>query len=172
MFIINEDITVLSGKIKKLAFSDRKDKAYEYTKITARPFETKKGIKWQLEKYKSNQVFHENLSEEEFLCWCETTGKESFKQACLTAEGTTVQYTIFPDKIKRKITGNAITRVETAKHNKEKNYILPQGQNIPALVDLGVFGKDFMVVASKYDKYKQINRFIEIIDDSFTRFGF
>ena len=169
MFIINEDITALKDKIKKLAFSDRKDKAFEYTKITARPFETKKGIKWQLEKHKNNQVFHQNLSEEEFLRWCETVGKESFRQACLTAEGTTVQYTIFPDKIKRKVTGNAITRVETAKHNKEKNYILPQGQNIPALVDLGVFGKDFMVVASKYDKYKQINRFIEIIDDSFSK---
>ncbi len=169
MFIINEDITALKDKIKKLAFSDRKDKAYEYTKITARPFETKKGIKWQLEKHKNNQVFHENLSEEEFLRWCETVGKESFRQACLTAGGTTVQYTIFPDKTKRKVTGNAITKVETAKHNKEKNYILPQGQNIPALVDLGVFGKDFMVVSSKYDKYKQINRFIEIIDDSFSK---
>lgn len=169
MFILNEDILALKGKIKKLAFSDRKDKTSEYAKITARPFETKQGIKWQLEKHKNNQVFHENLSEKDFLCWCENAGKNAYKQACLTAEGTTVQYTIFPDKTKRKVTGNDILKVETAKHNKEKNYILPQGQNIPALVDLGVFGKDFMVVASKYDKYKQINRFIEIIDDSFSK---
>ena len=169
MFIINEDILALSGKIKKLAFSDRKDKAFEYTKITARPFATKQGIKWQLEKHKNNQVFHENLSEKDFLSWCENEGKSAYRQACLTAEGTTVQYTIFPDKTKRKVTGNDIKKVEPAKHNKEKNYILPQGQNIPALVDLGVFGKDFMVVASKYDKYKQINRFIEIIDDSFSK---
>ena len=49
MFIINEDILALRGKIKKLAFSDRKDKTYEYAKVTARPFETKQGIKWQLE---------------------------------------------------------------------------------------------------------------------------
>lgn len=169
MFIINEDILALKGKIKKLAFSDRKDKTFEYTKVTARPFETKKGIKWQLEKHKNNQVFHENLSEKDLLSWCEGSGKSAFKQACLTAEGTTVQYTIFPDKTKRKITGNDIKKVETAKHNKDKNYILPQGQNIPALVDLGVFGKDFMVVSGKYDKYKQINRFIEIIDDSFSK---
>lgn len=169
MFILNEDILALSGKIKKLAFSDRKDKAFEYSKITARPFETKQGIKWQLEKHKNNQVFHENLSEKDFLSWCESTGKSAYRQACLTAEGTTVQYTIFPDKTKRKVTGNDIKKVETAKHNKEKNYILPQGKNIPALVDLGVFGKDFTVVASKYDKYKQINRFIEIIDDSFSK---
>ncbi len=169
MFIINEDILALTGKIKKLAFSDRKDKAYEYTKITARPFQTKKGIKWQLEKHKNNQVFHENLSEEDFLSWCEGAGQSAFKQACLTAEGTSVQYTIFPDKTKRKVTGNDIAKVETAQHNKEKNYILPQGANIPALVDLGVFSKDFTVVKSKYDKYKQINRFIEIIDDSFSK---
>ena len=169
MFIINEDILALKGKIKKLAFSDLKDKNYEYTKVTARPFETKKGIRWQLEKHKNNQVFHENLSEDDLLSWCEYTGKSAFKQACLTAEKTTVQYTIFPDKTKRKVTGNDIKKVEVASHNKEKNYLLPQGQNIPALVDLGVFGKDFMVVASKYDKYKQINRFIEIIDDSFSK---
>lgn len=169
MFIINEDITALCGKIKKLAFSDRKDKTYDFSKITARPFETKKGIMWQLEKHKNNQVFHENLSEKDFLSWCESIGKACFKQACLTVEGTTVQYTIFPDKTKRKVTGNDIKKVETAKHNKEKNYILPQGANIPALVDLGVFSSDFTVVKSKYDKYKQINRFIEIIDDSFSK---
>lgn len=169
MFIINEDITALRGKIKKIAFSDKKDKAFDYTKITARPFTTKKGDMWQLEKHKGNQVFHENLNEDDFLNWCEAIGKISFKQACLTAEGTTVQYTIFPDKTKRKVMGNDITKVETGSHNKEKNYILPQGANIPALVDLGVFTKDFNVVKSKYDKYKQINRFIEIIDDSFSK---
>lgn len=169
MFIINEDITALRGKIKKIAFSDKKDKAFDYTKITARPFTTKKGDMWQLEKHKGNQVFHENLNEDDFFNWCEAIGKISFKQACLTAEGTTVQYTIFPDKTKRKVIGNDITKVETGSHNKDKNYILPQGANIPALVDLGVFTKDFNVVKSKYDKYKQINRFIEIIDDSFSK---
>ncbi len=169
MFVICEDIIALSGKIKKLAFSDRRDITFEYAKITARPFETKKGIMWQLEKYKNNQVFHENLSEADFLLWCEDAGKCRFRQASLTAEGTTVQYTIFPDKTKRKVTGNNVTKIEPAKHNKEKKYILPQGENIPALVDLGVFTEKFTVVASKYDKYKQINRFIEIIDDSFSK---
>lgn len=169
MFIISEDITALNEKVKKIAFSDKKDKAFIYSKIVARPFASKKGIMWQLEKYKNNQVFHENLTQADFLLWCESTGNAEFKQACLTAEGTTVQYTIFPDKIKRKVTGNDIKKVETQSHNKEKNYLLPQGENIPALVDLGIFSKDFYVIKSKYDKYKQINRFIEIIDDSFSK---
>lgn len=166
-FIICDDIIALGEKIKKIALSEKKNKEYEFNKISARPFKSKKGIMWQLERFKNNQVFHLNMSENEFLNWLETEGKNNFRQCCVTAEGTTVHYTLFPDKTKRKVTGNEIKNIEPVSHNKEKSYILKQGENIPALVDLGVFGKDFKVIASKYDKYKQINRFIEIVDDAF-----
>lgn len=46
-----------------------------------------------------------------------------------------------------------------------------EGENIPALVDLGVFTPDFKIVKAKYDKYKQINRFIELVDDAFRAYG-
>ena len=168
--VITDDILSLEGKIKKLAFSEKKQKDSEYAKITVRPFASKKGTMWQLEKYKNNQVFHENMSESDFLSWLEGTADTLFKQCCLTAEGTTVHYTLFADKIKRKVTGNAVT-VSAQSHNKEKEYILKQGENIPALVDLGVFSSDFKIIKSKYDKYKQINRFIEIVDDAFRKLG-
>lgn len=167
-FIICDDIKMLYGKVKKLSMSELKIKNYEFSKITARPFKSKKGVMWQLEKSKNNQVFHQNMSEEEFLLWLSSEGKETFRQICLTGEGVTVHYTVFPDKVKRKETGNAL-KVNTQSHNKEKSYILKQGENIPALVDLGVFSKELTVVKSKYDKFKQINRFIEIIDDAFGK---
>ena len=168
--VITDDILSLGAKVKKLAFSEKKKKDSEFTKITVRPFTSKKGLMWQLEKYKNNQVFHENMSEDAFFLWLTNEAGTLFKQCCLTAEGTTVHYTLFDDKIKRKVTGNAVT-VASQSHNKEKEYILRQGENIPALVDLGVFTEDFKVVKSKYDKYKQINRFIEIVDDAFRKLG-
>lgn len=54
-------------------------------------------------------------------------------------------------------------------HNREKRYLLAEGENIPALVDLGVFTPDMRIVKAKYDKYRQINRFVELIDDSFSK---
>ena len=48
-------------------------------------------------------------------------------------------------------------------HDRGKEYILAEGENIPALVDLGVFTKDFKIVRAKYDKFRQINRFVELV---------
>lgn len=167
-FVICNDIKALGEKVKKLSLSELKNKNYEYSKITARPFKSKKGLMWQREKTKGSQVFHENMTEADFLLWLSTEGKETYRQICLTAEGTTVHYTVFPDKVKRKETSNSL-KVKAQSHNKEKAYILKQGENIPALVDLGVFSKELTIVKSKYDKFKQINRFIEIIDDAFGK---
>lgn len=169
MSVITDDIISLGEKIKKIALSERKIKDFDFSKITVRPFKSKKGTVWQLEKFKDNKVFHENLSKEDFFLWLTDVGEKNFRQISLTAEGVNIHYTVFSDKIKRKETVNTVKKVETKSHNKEKSYILKQGENIPALVDLGVFTKEFKVVNSKYDKYKQINRFIEIIDDSFNK---
>ena len=49
--------------------------------------------------------------------------------------------------------------------NRVKNYILKEGTPVPFLVKLGVMSKDGKVIAQKYDKFRQINRFLEFIDD-------
>ena len=93
---------------------------------------------WQLEQFKGAQVFHKNLSLEQLLLWLEETGEKNFRQAALTAGGVNIHYTVFPDKIKRRESENSFA-AEAKEHDREKAYILKEGENIPALVDLGVF---------------------------------
>ena len=50
-------------------------------------------------------------------------------------------------------------------HNREKAYILPKDKPVPFLIDLGVQSKDGKIIAGKYDKFRQINRFLEFIRD-------
>ena len=166
--VIEKDILEFKEKIIKIVFSEKKDKTFEFSKVSVRPFISKGETKWQLEQFKGAQVFHKNLSFEEFLSWLFETGEKNFRQAALTAESANIHYTIFPDKIKRKESKNTLSAAPK-EHNREKTYLLKEGENIPALVDLGVFSKDFKIVKSKYDKYKQINRFVELIDDCFSK---
>ena len=55
----------------------------------------------------------------------------------------------------------------SAEHNKTKKYLLNEGDDVPIMQELGIFTKENKIVASMYDKFKQINRFVEIIDDEF-----
>ncbi len=166
--VIEKDILSLEDSIIRIVFSEKKQSDVEFSKVSVRPFLSKGKRIWQLEQFKGNQVFHKNLNLEQLFSWIEQTGEKSFRQASLTAGGVNIHYTVFPDKIKRRESSNNLS-AQAKTHDREKTYLLKEGENIPALVDLGVFSKDFRIIKSKYDKYKQINRFVELIDDCFSK---
>jgi len=169
--VILDDLRQHRETLRKLVFSDRSNKSFQYEKICVRPFQKKGETLFQLEQFKGAQVFHQNLRFDDLCAWIQTTGAVQYRQLLLSAAGTDIQYMIRDSRVRRKARETAQAAAAPQAHNREKQYLLREGENIPALVDLGVFTKDFRIVKAKYDKYKQINRFVELIDDAFQKSG-
>ena len=157
------------GEIIKISISSPFSKDEEFNKMTIRPVIIKKQNCFQAERFKNNQVFHLNMSESEFSAFLEEIFKK-YAQIAVFKSGETITFSVGKNgKIKKsKSKNNLHQKSKNAENNRQKEYIFNEGENIPALVDLGVFTPDFKIVNSKYDKFKQINRFIEIVNDAFT----
>ena len=161
---------VFKEDIIKVVISNKLNKEVKYNKITINLKENNKGKFYQIEKFTDKQVFHENInvsiiSDKVYECL-----ENNYKQ--MTAWSNDYTYDMKISKKGKVFLGKKKSdnsKLVKKGHNKEKNYILKEGMIIEPLIDLGVFTKDGKVINSKYDKYKQINRFIEIIDDEIKK---
>ena len=168
--LINAIDKIVEGQVFKIVVSNKKDKENKYNKININFKESKNKKYYQVEKYTDKQVFHENIEIEDLRDYLLDYMENSYKQLAAWSENNT-----FELKISKK--GKVFLGKKNANnsnlinkdHNKKKNYILEEGMIIEPLIDLGVFTKEGKVVKSKYDKYKQINRFVEIIDDEIKK---
>ena len=164
--ILNERENII-----KISVSSPFSKNEEYNKITIRPVNIKNKPCFQAERFKNNQVFHLNMSTNEFSAFL-TEILKKYAQFAIFKSGETITFSVSQSgKIKKSVSSNNLkNQNRNAENNRKKEYIFNEGENIPALVDLGVFTPDFKIVKSKYDKFKQINRFIEIVNDAFTNY--
>ncbi len=126
---------------------------------------------YQIEKYTEKQVFHENLTVDEAVVYCKKMMENDFRQ--LNAWTAGKEYAVSVSK-KGKVLFNSRKAVNECKvnteHNRKKNYILNEGDDIPALRDMGIFTAQGRVSAPMQDKFRQINRFVEIIDDELKNY--
>ncbi len=161
--ITQELATALPG-LSKAVFSQPTDKSAA-PKVELRPLILKGERVYQAERIENNKAFHQNLTDDALLRWAEEGLEGKYRQALIVTETESRQYILKRDGSYKKTGGAAvIARPAAAQgHNREKDYILREGENIPALVDLGVFTRDFKIVRAKYDKFKQINRFVELV---------
>ena len=154
---------VLASQPYKLVLSS--GKGCEYQKIVVQL----KGDYYQIEKYTQKQVFHENVKPAELEEALHALLELGYRQLNSYADAEQMEMKISKKGkvlLNRRKQEGAAAKAAPASHNKEKNYILKEGSIIPPLVDLGIFTADGRVVKSMYDKYRQINRFIEIVDDA------
>lgn len=157
---------MIKANVQKIIISNPATKSEEYKKLVIE----NKGKIYQISKYTEKQVFHENIDPAQLLGRCVELIENHYRQVNGIAESQEHIILISKKgscnyKVKKTATDQVVLSQKQAGHNRKKNYILEEGMNIAPLVDMGVFTKDGKVVNSMYDKYKQINRFIEIIDD-------
>lgn len=144
----------------------------KYIKGYIRPVEIKGNSMMQIELFTKTQSFAHNYNYDEFSEIINTIMLDSFFQLnIITNEyNYSFKYTKKNHLLSNKIKNKEIKTLLNVSHNKQKKYILNDGNIIPPLVDLGVMTQDGKIVPSYYDKYRQINRFLEIIDDTIKDF--
>ena len=145
-------------------------KGCEYFRVVLRPVKVKNTLCFQAEKFKGTQVFHENIPFEALTEWLDNNVVALYKQVCVVLNGKDVTYLFSNGKTKRLEKFTQQKRAVETGNNRQKKYILNEGDDIPAFVDLGIFTREGKVVNSMFDKFKQINRFVEILDDVLKRY--
>ncbi len=138
-----------------------------YRRIRIRPVSIRGRLEFQTALWDGKKEFHNNYAREELipniLAWME----RDYRQ--LQAETTWSSASVLVSR-KGKMTVKMKKRKEAAQkadlqHNRTKQYLLPEGTPVPFLVRLGVMTPEGKIVKAKYDKFRQINRFLEFIED-------
>lgn len=163
-----------------------KDKALLASKVKIRPVQKKDRLFFQMTSYVGTQVFHTNYEKEELIAEIMLLLAD-FRQFSLQAADCQVTAMISKNgkaTVKKRAekkperSGNSVSderipamgdrgtcNKDRLSHNRKKNYILQEGVCVPFLQELGVQNADGSIVRAKYDKFKQINRFLEYIED-------
>ena len=135
-------------------------------KIKVRPVAMKDKIEYQVSEFIGRRVFHKNYKKDELKKKITDWMQEDYKQAQFTMTDATAQ--ILSGKHSQTVKYKKCKEVRVQRdlsHNRTKRYILPEGTPVGFLIDLGVMTKEGKIVRQKYDKYRQINRFLEFVED-------
>ena len=163
-----DEITQKKETVLQAILSNPRDKE-KGTKIKIRPMLLKGERLYQAESFVGTKAFHENFSTEALSAYIVEKMEDNFKQLEMDTE--TEKVTALMSKkgkvtLKRKKKAQADTlSEEKLQHNKIKQYVLPTDIPVPFLVDLGVQTPDGKIVKSRYDKFRQINRYLEFVRD-------
>ncbi|MBT3280798.1 MAG: SAM-dependent methyltransferase [Campylobacteraceae bacterium] len=158
--IINEETII------KATFSGiRKKSEKTFNKVTIKKVIIQNEEKHQFEYFYDKNVEHKNLNNNDSIAEMCKLLETYFKQAVINTIDSDYQILI-SKKGKAKILKKAATRkFEEASHNRKKKYILNEGELTPFLIELGIMSAQGKIVNSKYDKFKQINRYLELVSD-------
>ena len=155
---------IQEDKLIKIVFSDRK--SGDFNKVIIKPIILKSVKNIQIESFKDNKAFHKNIDLNN-LKELEDNLKEyidNFKQILLQIEGSDISFIRKKENFSRKEKESNLIKTSN-EHNKKKQYILNEGDKIDFLIELGLMSVEGKILKSSYNKFKQINKYLEFIDD-------
>jgi len=149
----------------KLSFGDLRKKSNPYKKAILRPLLLQGELCYQIEYHFQNKVTHTNLEKDQCLELCTGLIRDIFKQMNLFCVDADYQI-LASDPVKPRIIKKAATKaMPDLNHNHEKQYVIPDHVSCDFLIRLGVMDQSGQVVQKHYAKFRQINRFLEIVSD-------
>ena len=182
---------IISVTLSKPTSEVLKKLGKEYQKIKIKAVNAADGASYQAEMFTKTQVFHQKFSESQLNDFLKTNSGITFKNVVTRTD--TEEITLLTNKkgktteLRKKLTSPVVEceqgeRIETTRFKKlpagvfdrlnhRKHYLIPEGRPVPFLVLLGIMNDEGKVISSRYDKFRQINRFLEFIDDILPEFS-
>ena len=155
---------IQEDKLIKIVFSDRQ--SGDFNKVIIKPIILKSAKNIQIESFRDNKAFHKNIDLNN-LQELEYNLKEyidNFKQILLQIEGSDISFIRKKENFSRKEKDSNLIKTSN-EHNKKKQYILNEGDKIDFLIELDLMSVEGKILKSSYNKFKQINKYLEFIDD-------
>ncbi|MCQ4637619.1 SAM-dependent methyltransferase [Anaerovorax odorimutans] len=152
----------------KIIFSSPRKKSLPYRRVTIRPVLLRGKPAWQAEYAYEKKAIHENIEGEQIIETCIDFVLRDFKQINLFTEEEDVQILVSKPDRPKIIRKPGTLKQETLSHDQSKNYIIPDRKPCDFLIRLGVMDEKGKVFQKHYAKFRQINRFLEILQDVFS----
>ena len=160
------EINIPDNILKGVISAPKKDSLYTKCHLKRISLSDRDFIQFSL--YTDKQVFHSNI----LLTDVKDKIIELLDKYFNNMELQTKEYTYgYRITSKGKVLSNRHLNKEEVSlvnvdNNRKKKYLIEEGTIVLPLIDLGVMTSDGRVTLKQYDKFRQINRFLEIIDDN------
>lgn len=134
-------------------------------KLAVRPIELSGARRYQLAQRRGAQEFHQNLTAAELLTRCEIELRQRFDQADLLTPTADYSARVVGEDNMRLTQRKPSRQAPSLQHDRPKSYLIPEGTPCPFLAEIGVMTASGQVKASRQAKFRQVNRFLEFVDD-------
>ena len=134
------------------------------SRITIAPVKVSRSLRYRFTAHHATRTTDENLQPDAAVQRLVELLEHEFRQGLLQA--TDADWQVLTGKGAATILRREPSRPQaTFTHDRAKRYVLPEGEPVPFLVELGVMTPDGKVRKPRYDKFRQVNRFLELVED-------